>query len=166
MSISKAKKKAKLKRREFRNRIKLEQTQAKERKELKAEINRRFSSGQIKMTLPEDDCYDYKEIFTFEDFSVLEMLAKRMFFVKLEENLQKTECDNTLRFSKSLLLNMGLKNRIDEILNIFEKYGGFCDCEVLYNIRDNMYIQYDEGYENGYLEYDGYIGDFTGRYIY
>ena len=92
MALSKARKRAKVKRREFKNRIKNEK------------------------------------------------VAKRMFFVKLEESVAKHGCDGTLKLAEALLVAMGYKNILSEIKELLEEKGGYCSCEILYNVYPKLYI--------------------------
>ena len=52
----------------------------------------------------------------------------------LDEKLGETECDDTLR----LTLEFARLNGLDatRLCNWTEKYGGYCDCEVLGNVPD------------------------------
>jgi hypothetical protein len=39
--------------------------------------------------------------------------------------------------TRKLLADMGLpEDRIEECIAHFEKHGGYCDCEVVFNVRD------------------------------
>lgn len=62
--------------------------------------------------------------------SILESL-----FDYLDEKLGDAGCDNTVR----LTLEFAKLNRLDEnrLCAWTEKYGGYCDCEVLANIPDS-----------------------------
>ncbi|PXA04021.1 hypothetical protein DDZ13_08220 [Coraliomargarita sinensis] len=44
-------------------------------------------------------------------------------------------CDHTLNKSRAFLQARGIQN-IEEICEWFGEYGGFCDCEVTYNVTD------------------------------
>ena len=44
-------------------------------------------------------------------------------------------CDHTLNKSRAFLAKRGLKN-IEEICEWFGEYGGYCDCEVIFNVTD------------------------------
>tara|TARA_B100000614_G_C14255607_1_gene372774 strand:- start:97 stop:420 length:324 start_codon:yes stop_codon:yes gene_type:complete len=63
-------------------------------------------------------------------------------FDHLEEALSGEEngkmivlCDHTLNKSRAFLETRGAKN-LEEICEWFGEYGGFCDCEVIYNVTD------------------------------
>ena len=51
------------------------------------------------------------------------------------EGAIRVKCDHTLSRSRAFLEQRGLSN-IDEICKWFEEYGGYCDCEVVYNVAD------------------------------
>jgi hypothetical protein len=57
-----------------------------------------------------------------------------LLFEWLDEKLRGAECDNTLR----LTLEFAQLHRLDEkrLCSWTEKYGGYCDCEVLANVPD------------------------------
>ncbi len=52
------------------------------------------------------------------------------------EGKQVVMCDHTLSKSRAFLEGRGIKN-IEEICEWFSEYGGFCDCEVIYNVTDD-----------------------------
>ena len=49
-----------------------------------------------------------------------------------------SKCDHTLNVSGTFLRNAGIEN-VEEVLEWFGEYGGFCDCEVSYNVADYWY---------------------------
>jgi hypothetical protein len=51
------------------------------------------------------------------------------------EGKQVVLCDHTLNKSREFLKNRGIQN-VDEVCDWFAEYGGFCDCEVVYNVAD------------------------------
>lgn len=46
----------------------------------------------------------------------------------------KDDCDNTLRFTEEWLEANNLSR--DPVVNWLESNGGFCDCEVIFNVRE------------------------------
>jgi hypothetical protein len=46
-----------------------------------------------------------------------------------------TKCDHTLDRSRIFLEEAGLNN-VEAICDWFGEFGGFCDCEVAYNVAD------------------------------
>ena len=56
----------------------------------------------------------------------------KLLFDWLDERLQEAECDDTLRLTLEFAQSHGLdQERLSEWT---EKYGGYCDCEVLANV--------------------------------
>ncbi|MGE0263570.1 MAG: DUF2695 domain-containing protein [Candidatus Obscuribacterales bacterium] len=51
----------------------------------------------------------------------------------LEVELERTACDHSFRLTEDWL-NQFFKPKAKQILEAFEKYGGYCDCEVLANV--------------------------------
>ncbi|QUH21858.1 DUF2695 domain-containing protein [Alkaliphilus sp. B6464] len=153
MGMSKAKKASKARKREIRERIKTEQIQAKERRIMKAEINRRFNNGQKTFHIPEDN-YAFNDRIEDKDFKILSELAWRMFFTKLAElsskNFNKIT-EDPFALSEQCLQAMGYKrDKIELILETFKKYGGHDDMEVMLNVYTILYS--NESNEN-HLEY-------------
>jgi len=63
---------------------------------------------------------------------------RQALFAFLEKELEKSECDGTLRLSREWLhtrFNDPEKELAAEIY--LEKHGGFCDCEVIMNVKNN-----------------------------
>ena len=52
----------------------------------------------------------------------------------LDEKLGETDCDNTLRLTLEFAHSRGLDEK--RLCDWTEKYGGYCDCEVLGNVPD------------------------------
>jgi hypothetical protein len=52
----------------------------------------------------------------------------------LDEKLGETSCDDTLRLTLEFARLKGLDER--RLCDWTEKYGGYCDCEVLANVPD------------------------------
>ena len=63
-----------------------------------------------------------------------ELLAylERSVFVSLEKGRPEVRCDHTLKHTKKYLQDAGVWR--DELVEWFGESGGFCDCEVVYNV--------------------------------
>lgn len=108
----------------------------KNRKEIEKEVNRRLVHGMKSANLEYDSLYSAEKASLNKDAEVLSMLFRRMFFFRLNEKLEADRCDHTYRFSRQILTQMQLsRGEINDILEIFKKNGGICDCEVLYNVE-------------------------------
>jgi len=53
----------------------------------------------------------------------------------LDEVLEKNTCDDSLKLTKQFLNSQNIQNR-EEVENWLKENGGFCDCEVLYNVEE------------------------------
>ncbi|MCX8524289.1 DUF2695 domain-containing protein [Chryseobacterium formosus] len=65
-------------------------------------------------------------------------ISKELFqnlFDFLDEGLEKNGCDDGLKLTKQFLEANQIQN-IDEVENWLKENGGFCDCEVLYNVEE------------------------------
>jgi hypothetical protein len=62
---------------------------------------------------------------------LLDHLEKNV-FVELEDGQPYARCDHTLKHTKKFLLEIGVWQ--DELSQWFGENGGFCDCEVVYNV--------------------------------
>lgn len=58
-------------------------------------------------------------------------------FNYLDEKLSEVECDDTFKTTKEFLNNNGIKD-LNKIENWLKENGGYCDCEVLYNIEEKF----------------------------
>ncbi len=65
--------------------------------------------------------------------ALLEHLDQSLFLRVNEQILSR--CDHSFRVCRQFLSSRGLSN-IDGICEWFGEYGGFCDCEVAYNVGD------------------------------
>ncbi len=45
-------------------------------------------------------------------------------------------CDHTLKLTKRWIQENGLEDREEEIIEYLEENGGYCDCEVVFNVLD------------------------------
>jgi uncharacterized protein YktB (UPF0637 family) len=57
---------------------------------------------------------------------------ERNVFVELEVGQPYVRCDHTLKHTKKFLQDIGVWQ--DELAQWFGEYGGFCDCEIVYNV--------------------------------
>lgn len=65
-------------------------------------------------------------------------ISKELFqnlFDFLDEELEKNGCDDRLKLTKQFLETNQIQN-IDEVKSWLKENGGFCDCEVLYNVEE------------------------------
>lgn len=92
----------------------------------KNEIERR---KQIKRELRE------KARLEFEQSLPISRVDFQNLFDFLDEKLSNQECDDDLTFTYEFLEKNEFKN-IEEIENWLKNNGGYCDCEVLYNVEE------------------------------
>jgi hypothetical protein len=73
---------------------------------------------------------------------VMRCLGRCSYFEKLDEHLNPEDnstptekCDGPFRLSETILLASGFeRDALDDIIAVLQSKGGFCDCEVLYNV--------------------------------
>ncbi len=101
--------------------------------------NRRQASGTGRKAGGQSDEQYIAEISS----AVLNVLRKRKFFQALDDILapvsSKAEsCHGDFRHSKKVLKRIGLTTSDDwsDVSGVLQAHGGFCDCEVLYNVAD------------------------------
>lgn len=127
------------KRSELRDEITPEQEFLKDRKLIKEEVTRRLVSGEKTENLEYDFLFNDKKASLIKDSEILSLLFHRMFFYRLNEKLSALNCDDTLRLSHQILTQMHFnRGKINEIIEIFKKNGGVCDCEVLYKVETQL----------------------------
>lgn len=127
------------KRRELRELLPPEEEVLKERKLIREEVTRRLVSGLQTSNLEYDAVFNNEKARLNKDSDLLSLLFHRMFFYKLNEKLSALTCDHTLRLSNQILTQMKFKRgEINEILEIFKKNGGQCDCEVIYKVESQL----------------------------
>jgi hypothetical protein len=55
------------------------------------------------------------------------------------ENIWNCKREAGHPFSRTILARMGvLKADIDKCIKFFEAHGGYCDCEVVFNVEDDL----------------------------
>ena len=140
MSLGNAKRTAKReKRRELKEKLDPEKEILKDKKLIKEEVNRRLVSGITNDNLEYDALYNYEKASLNKDFDLLNLLFQRMFFYRLNEKLSGLTCDHTLRLSEQILTQMQFsRGKMNEILEVFKKNGGHCDCEIIYNVESQL----------------------------
>ena len=140
MSLGNAKRTAnREKRRELKEQLDPEREVLKDKKFIKEEVNRRLVSGITNDNLEYDSLYNYEKASLNKDSDLLSLLFHRMFFYRLNENLSGLTCDHTLRLSQQILTQMQFsRGKINEILEVFKKNGGHCDCEIIYNVESQL----------------------------
>lgn len=80
---------------------------------------------------------------------VMKCLGRCSYFEKLDELLSPEgnstppqNCDGTFRLSESILLASGFeRDALDDIIVVLQSKGGFCDCEVLYNVAETSRLK-------------------------
>lgn len=139
MSLGNAKRTANIeKRRELREQASEEEV-IKDRKLIKEEVNRRLVSGLKTANLEYDLLYNEVKANLNKDVELLKMLFERMFFYRLNEKLAGLNCDHTFRLSEQILTQMKFKRgEINQIIEIFKKNDGDCDCEIIYNVESQL----------------------------
>ena len=140
MSQGKLKKDSKREqRRELREQLTPEQEVLKDKKLIKEEVNRRIVSGLQTTTLEYDSLFNYEKASLNKDSDLLSLLFHRMFFYRLNEKLAGLTCDHTFSLSHQILTQMQFnRGKINEILEVFKKNGGRCDCEIIYNVESKL----------------------------
>ncbi|MGE5661915.1 MAG: DUF2695 domain-containing protein [Ignavibacteriales bacterium] len=140
MSLGNAKRTAnKEKRRELREQQTPEQEVLKDRKLIREEVTRRLVSGLHTTNLEYDSLYNDEKASLNKDADLLKLLFQRMFFYRLNEKLTGLTCDHTFRLSKQILTQMQFnRGKMNEILEVFKKNGGHCDCEVIYYVESQL----------------------------
>ncbi|MBC2723836.1 MAG: DUF2695 domain-containing protein, partial [Desulfosporosinus sp.] len=133
MSLGHAKRTAnKENRRELRDKLDPEDEVLKDRKLIREEVTRRLVSGLKAKNLQYDDLFNEEKARQSKDFDILGLLYHRMFFYRLNEKLAGLVCDHTFRLSQQILTQMQFnRGKINEILEVFKRNGGHCDCEVI-----------------------------------
>lgn len=127
------------KRRELEEQLSSEPEVLKDRKLIREEVKQRLVNGLQTQTLEYDSIFNYEKANLNKDFDLLSLLFHRMFFYRLNEKLSGLTCDHTLRLSNQILTQMQLgRGKINEVLEVFKKNGGHCDCEVLYKVESQL----------------------------
>ncbi|MDR3601129.1 MAG: DUF2695 domain-containing protein [Desulfosporosinus sp.] len=137
MSLGNAKRTAnRERRRELREQLTPENEVLKDRKLINEEVKRRLVSGVQTTALEYDTLFNYEKASLNKDFDLLSLLFQRMFFYRLNEKLSGLTCDHTFRLSNLILTQMQFsRGKMNEILEVFKKNGGTCDCEIIYNVE-------------------------------
>ena len=77
------------------------------------------------------------------------MLANRSFFEELDrrfcsngDGAPRALCDHSYVISKSILAELGFQAEdLDDIFDVLQSRGGFCDCEILYNTTEESRLK-------------------------
>jgi len=127
------------KRRELREQLTPENEVLRDKKLIKEEVKRRLVSGIQTLTLEYDALFNEEKASLNKDCDLLSLLFQRMFFYRLNEKLSGLTCDHTLRLSEQILTQMQFgRGKINEILEVFKKNGGLCDCEIIYKVESQL----------------------------
>lgn len=126
-------------RRELKEQLTPEKEVLKDKKLIREEVNRRLVSGVETMPLEYDSIFNYEKASLNKDSDLLSILFQRMFFYRLNEKLSGFECDHTFRLSVQILTQMQFsRGKMNEILEVFKRNGGHCDCEIIYNVESQL----------------------------
>ncbi len=61
---------------------------------------------------------------------------------KLDVSKKGSNCDGTFSYSRFILREMGVeKENLNNFLKLCQNYGGYCDCEILFNAKDQLLKQ-------------------------
>lgn len=127
------------KRKELREEIAPEEEVFKDRKLIKEEVTRRLVSGVKTANLEYDSLYNKEKASLNKDSELLSLLFHRMFFYRLNEKLSGLTCDHTFRLTNQILTQMQFtRGKMNEVLEVFKKNGGHCDCEVIYYVESQI----------------------------
>ncbi|AET69316.1 Protein of unknown function (DUF2695) [Desulfosporosinus orientis DSM 765] len=111
----------------------------KDKKLIKEEVKARLVSGLQTAALDYDFLFNEEKASLNKDCELLSLLFHRMFFYRLNEKLSGLTCDHTFRLSKQILIQMQFsRGKINEIIEVFRKNGGLCDCEILYKVESQL----------------------------
>lgn len=55
-------------------------------------------------------------------------------YLYLDTECATIMCDNTLKLTRQWIKENNLSDREEEIIKYLEDHGGYCDCEVIYNV--------------------------------
>ncbi|EGW35929.1 DUF2695 domain-containing protein [Desulfosporosinus sp. OT] len=139
MTLGHAKRTANRDKRREREELNPDNEVLKDKKLIKDEVKRRLVSGVQSTTLEYDSLFNYEKASLNKNADLLSLLFERMFFYRLNERLSGLACDHTFRLSEQILTQMQFnRGKINEILEVFKKNGGHCDCEVIYNVESQL----------------------------
>jgi hypothetical protein len=126
-------------RRELREKLTPDQEVLKDKKLIREEVNHRLVSGLQTANIEYDSIYNEEKASSIKDSDLLSMLFHRMFFYRLNEKLSAFECDHTFRLSDQILTQMQFgRGKINEILEVFKRHGGDCDCEIIFKVETQL----------------------------
>ena len=127
------------KRRELKEQLAPEKEVLKDKKLIREEVNRRLVSGVETMPLEYDSIFNPEKAILNKDFDLLNLLFKRMFFYRLNEKLSAFECNHTFHLSDQILTQMQFsRGKMNEIMEVFKKNGGVCDCEIIFKVETQL----------------------------
>ena len=140
MSLGNAKRTAnREKRRELREQLTPENEVLKDRKLIREEVKSRLVSGKQTTPLAYDALFNFEKACLNKDSDLLSLLFQRMFFYRLNEKLSGLTCDHTFRLSNQILTQMQFnRGKINEIIEVFKKNDGHCDCEIIYKVENQL----------------------------
>lgn len=80
---------------------------------------------------------------------VMTCLNRAQFFEKLdalfcpkESSIPRKSCAGDYKISEAILRNVGFDaGDLEDIFNVLRSQGGFCDCEILYNVAESSRLR-------------------------
>lgn len=93
---------------------------------------------------PEDLRYPDEDLLDEITDPVMKCVKASQFFERLDDlicpaegSVQRAACHGDFRHSKSTLLTCGFtEDELFDVLHVLMREGGFCDCEILYNVAE------------------------------
>lgn len=73
----------------------------------------------------------------FEDSLPMSRAQLEDLFDYLDDQLQESECDDSVKITTSHLQNQNITN-VTAVLSWLSDHGGHCDCEVLANVEEHF----------------------------
>ncbi|MBB3205676.1 hypothetical protein FHS27_001480 [Rhodopirellula rubra] len=113
---------------------------------------------------PDDLSYPDEELIADITPDVMRILTAIGFFRKLDDimcpndtTVRRAQCWGDYRNAKPLLLSNGItENELFDVFHVLMLQGGFCDCEILYNVLDEnrLKAEYWQAKSSGIEPYD------------
>jgi hypothetical protein len=98
---------------------------------------------------PDDLQYPEEDLIESITPNVIRCLVGSRFFELLDDAMcpqeagrERAQCWGDFRHSRPILLNQGIEeDRIIDVFHVLMSQGGFCDCEILYNVAEKSRLQ-------------------------
>ena len=110
-------------------------------------LNQHLENAEWRELAPGEDLssIEYPDAGLIEDISpdVLAVVGGSEFYKRLDSAfLTGAKCSGKFVLSKELLRDCAFdESEIDDIFHVFMSKGGFCDCEILYNVADQSELR-------------------------